>query len=55
MASNYNSRPFVPEVMVSDENFSLVRDRQKLEDLLRNERDDAGGSLLEWMQAQASS
>lgn len=55
MASNYNSRPFVPEVMVSGDNFSLVRDRQKLEDLLRNERDDAGGSLLEWMQAQASS
>lgn len=55
MASNYNSRPFAPEVLVSRDNFSVVRDRQSLDDLLRNERDDAGGSLREWMHSQAQS
>jgi len=55
MASNYNSRPFAPEVLVSGDSFSVVRDRQTLDDLLHNERDDAGGSLREWMHSQASS
>lgn len=54
MASNYNTRPLAPEVMVSREDISVIRDRQSLDDLLRNERNDAGGSLLEWMQAQGS-
>jgi len=54
MASNYNSRPFAPEVLVSHESFSVVRDRQTLDDLLHNERDDAGGSLREWLHSQAT-
>ena len=55
MASNYNSRPFAPEVLVSKDSFSVVRDRQTLDDLLHNERDDAGGSLREWIHSQAQS
>jgi diaminopimelate decarboxylase len=38
MGSNYNSRPFAPEVLVDSEHFSVVRVRQTLEDLLRDER-----------------
>jgi diaminopimelate decarboxylase len=53
MASNYNSRPYAAEVMVSEEDFSIVRDRQSLDELLRNERDDGGGSLREWIHSQA--
>jgi diaminopimelate decarboxylase len=55
MASNHNSRPFAPEVLVSKDSFSVVRDRQTLDDLLHNERDDARGSLREWMHSQAQS
>jgi diaminopimelate decarboxylase len=54
MGSNYNSRPLAPEVLVDHENFTIVRDRQSLDDMLRNERDDARGSLREWMHSQAS-
>jgi diaminopimelate decarboxylase len=54
MASNYNSRAFAPEILVSADGFSIVRERQSLDDLLRNERHDAGGSLLEWMHSQTS-
>ena len=52
MASTYNTRPLAPEVLVNEEAFSIVRDRQNLDDILRNERDDGGGSLLEWMHSQ---
>jgi diaminopimelate decarboxylase len=52
MASNYNSRPLSPEVLVDADNFTVIRDRQSLDDLLRNERDDARGSLREWMHSQ---
>lgn len=37
MASSYNSRPLAAEVMVSGERFSVVRRRQKIEDLMRDE------------------
>lgn len=37
MASNYNSRPSPPEVLVQGERYSLVRRRQSLEDLVRGE------------------
>jgi diaminopimelate decarboxylase len=37
MASNYNSRPMIPEVLVSDEQFDLVRKVQKIEDLVNND------------------
>ncbi len=37
MASNYNSRPFPAEVLVQGERFSLIRRRQTMEDLVREE------------------
>ena len=37
MASNYNSRPLPAEVLVQEETFSLVRRRQTMEDLIRDE------------------
>ena len=37
MSSNYNSRPFVAEVMVNDRTHSLIRKRGSYEDLIRNE------------------
>ena len=37
MASNYNSRPFPAEVMVSGDRATLIRRRQSLEDLVRDE------------------
>lgn len=37
MSSNYNSRPFVAEVMVNGETHSLIRKRGGYEDLIRNE------------------
>jgi diaminopimelate decarboxylase len=37
MASNYNSRPLAAEVLVSGEKFSLIRRRQTMEDLMREE------------------
>jgi diaminopimelate decarboxylase len=39
MGSNYNSRTLAPEVLVSEGGFHVVRARQKLEDLFRDERD----------------
>jgi diaminopimelate decarboxylase len=37
MASNYNARPRVPEVMVSGDQFAVVRARETYEDLIRGE------------------
>ncbi len=37
MSSNYNSRPRAAEVMVDDDQFHLVRQRESLEDLYRGE------------------
>jgi len=37
MASNYNSRPFPAEALVEGERLSLIRRRQTMEDLLREE------------------
>jgi diaminopimelate decarboxylase len=37
MASNYNSRPFPAEVLVTGDRFSLIRRRQTIEDLVREE------------------
>jgi diaminopimelate decarboxylase len=34
MASDYNSRPLVPEVMVKGRQFALIRQRQSIEDML---------------------
>lgn len=38
MASNYNTRPRPAEVLVDGENFSVIRERESLEDLIRGER-----------------
>lgn len=38
MSSNYNSRPRVAEVMVKGDKFEIIREREKLEDLIRGER-----------------
>lgn len=37
MASNYNSHPRAPEVLVDGENFYVVRARESLDDLIRGE------------------
>lgn len=39
MASNYNSRPLPAEALVNGETFSLIRQRQTMEDLVRGECD----------------
>ena len=39
MASNYNSRPLPAEVLVRGDKFALIRKRQTLEDLVRDEVD----------------
>jgi len=36
-SSQYNTRPLVPEVLVSGDKFTVVRERPKLEDILRTE------------------
>ncbi len=38
MSSNYNSRPLLPEILVSGDSAELVRERQSMEDLVRGER-----------------
>jgi diaminopimelate decarboxylase len=38
MSSNYNSRPRVAEVMVKGDKFEIVREREKVEDLIKGER-----------------
>ena len=37
MASNYNSRPRISEVMVDDGKFGVVTERETYEDLVRKE------------------
>ncbi len=37
MASNYNARPRVPEVLVDGKKFAIVRKRESFNDLIRNE------------------
>jgi diaminopimelate decarboxylase len=39
MASNYNSRPLPAEAIVRGDKFALIRKRQPIEDLVRNEID----------------
>jgi diaminopimelate decarboxylase len=38
MASNYNTRPRPAEVLIDGADFSVVRERETLEDLIRGER-----------------
>jgi diaminopimelate decarboxylase len=37
MASNYNTRPRAAEVLVSGDRYAVIREREKMEDLLRGE------------------
>ncbi|MBE9546334.1 MAG: diaminopimelate decarboxylase, partial [Proteobacteria bacterium] len=37
MASNYNSRPRIPEVLVKDDRYYVIRKREKYSDLIRGE------------------
>ena len=37
MASNYNTRPRPPEVMVDGDSFYVIRERETLDDLVRGE------------------
>jgi diaminopimelate decarboxylase len=37
MSSNYNSRPRVPEVMVKEDRYHLIRSRESFEDLVKGE------------------
>ncbi|MCZ6624523.1 MAG: diaminopimelate decarboxylase [Deltaproteobacteria bacterium] len=37
MASNYNSHPKAPEILVDGENFYVIRERETLEDLVKGE------------------
>jgi len=43
MASEYNSRPLVPEVLVKGDQFAVIRPRPSLEDMLNRD------TLPEWM------
>ena len=38
MSSTYNSRPRAAEVMVKGDRFSVIREREKMEDLIRGEK-----------------
>ncbi|MFA7115259.1 MAG: diaminopimelate decarboxylase, partial [Candidatus Omnitrophota bacterium] len=37
MSSNYNSRPRVPEILVSGKIFTVVRERETYNDLIKGE------------------
>ena len=47
MASEYNSRPLVPEVLVSGDRFAVVRARPSYEDML------ARDAMPDWLEADA--
>jgi diaminopimelate decarboxylase len=38
MASNYNTRPRAPEVLVTGDRYTVIRDRETYEQLLAGER-----------------
>ena len=38
MSSNYNVRPRVPEIMVKDKKFKVVKERETFNDLMRGEK-----------------
>ena len=37
MASNYNTRPLVPEVLIDGDRFAVIRERQTIEDIIETE------------------
>jgi len=38
MSSNYNARPRPPEILVHEESFSIIRERESVNDLMRGEK-----------------
>ena len=44
MASSYTSRPLIPEVLVSNDVFSVIRERQAFEKIIQDEK------LAAWLQ-----
>jgi len=46
MASEYNSRPLVPEVLVRDDHFAVIRARPSFDEMLKRD------SMPEWLQAR---
>jgi diaminopimelate decarboxylase len=38
MSSNYNTRPLPPEVLVDDDQFKTIRERQSFEEIVALER-----------------
>jgi diaminopimelate decarboxylase len=38
MSSNYNSRPRIAEVLVHNDQFSIIRERESYDDLIRGEK-----------------
>jgi diaminopimelate decarboxylase len=50
MASNYNSRTRAPEVLVDGDRFGVITERERYEDLVRNEHDHP-----EWRSAKCAS
>jgi diaminopimelate decarboxylase len=46
MASNYNSRPRPPEVLVAGDRYAIVRERETYEDLIRHEHASANWRRL---------
>ncbi|WP_245441600.1 diaminopimelate decarboxylase [Rhizobium vallis] len=45
MSSTYNARPLIPEVLISDDRFAVIRRRQPIEELLALERNPKWRSL----------
>ena len=43
LSSNYNSRPSIPEVLVKDEKFSLIRKKENIEEIIDQD------ALAEWI------
>jgi len=43
LSSNYNSRPSIPEVLVKDEKFSLIRKKENIEEIIDQD------ALAEWL------
>ena len=35
MSSNYNTRPRVPEVLVNGSEYHVIKDREKIDDLIK--------------------
>ena len=48
MASNYNTRPLAAEILVNDSEYTVIRQRQTFEDMIKNE------VIPEWLESACS-